>query len=33
MLVTHKSTETGSTRKGVVPWVGLGSAGLRGTFE
>ena len=33
MLVTHKGSETASTRPGVVPWVGLGSAGLRGTFE
>jgi hypothetical protein len=33
MLVTHKSSDAGSTHKGIVPWIGLGSAGLRGTFE
>ncbi|MGH7436804.1 MAG: hypothetical protein ACRENE_14110, partial [Polyangiaceae bacterium] len=33
LLVTHKGSETASARPGVVPWVGLGSAGLRGTFE
>jgi hypothetical protein len=33
MLVTHKSSDTGRAHKGIVPWIGLGSAGLRGTFE